>query len=189
MPWQRQMMSPYLLPAELPETELRELADFALSFARRQNFDLFATLAEINATIHADFAYVCGSTHVETTPFEVYDRRQGVCQDFTNLLICLSRLLGIPARYRVGYIYTGVDHRNTAQSQASHAWAELYLPEIGWRGFDPTNGSLAGADHVRVACGRNHRDASPTSGTIFVGGGGETLDVSVQVALVESAKD
>lgn len=185
MPWQRQMMSPYLLPPELPESELRELADYALSFARRQNFDLLETLTDLNETIHAEYAYVTGSTHIETTAFEVYLRRRGVCQDFTNLLICLARLLGIPARYRIGYVHTGRDAANTAQGEASHAWAELYLPEVGWRGFDPTNGSLAGADHVRVACGRHFRDASPTSGTIYAGGGGETLEVQVEVVLLD----
>jgi transglutaminase-like putative cysteine protease/predicted glutamine amidotransferase len=181
MPWQRQMMNPYLLPLELPEEQLRELSAYAMSFAQRQDFDLLETLVEMNATIHADYAYVSGSTSVETTPFEVYGSRRGVCQDFTNLLICLARLLNIPARYRTGYIFTGADYDNKVQSEASHAWAELYIPEVGWRGFDPTNGCLTGGDHVRVACGRSYRDAAPTGGTIYAGGGGETLGVSVRV--------
>ena len=88
----------------------------------------------------------------------------------------------MPARYRVGYIYTGADYENKIQSEASHAWVEVYLPWAGWRGYDPTNGCLANLDHVRVAVGRNYRDATPTSGTIFKGGEGETLSVSVKVA-------
>jgi transglutaminase-like putative cysteine protease len=104
-----------------------------------------------------------------------------VCQDFANLFICLARLMGVPARYRVGYIYTGGGYENKIQSDASHAWAEVYLPWLGWRGFDPTNGVTASLDHVRVACGRNYRDATPTSGTIFRGGGVEKLTVNVRV--------
>jgi transglutaminase-like putative cysteine protease/predicted glutamine amidotransferase len=181
MPWQRQMMLPYLLPPELPESQLRELSEFAMSFAERQDFDLMETLADINATIFHDFAYAPASTTLATTPFDVYVNRHGVCQDFANLFICLSRLLGVPARYRVGYIHTGADYENKLQSEASHAWLELYLPWVGWRGFDPTNGCLANQDHVRVAAGRNYRDATPTSGTIFKGGKGETLKVNVQV--------
>lgn len=181
MPWQRQMMNPYLLPPELPESQLKELSGYAMSFAQRQNHDLIATLKDINLTIYRDFAYVSQSTTNETTPFEVYVNRVGVCQDFANLFICLARLLGVPARYRVGYIYTGANYENKIQSDASHAWAELYLPRVGWRGFDPTNGILVGLDHIRVATGRNYRDATPTSGTIFQGGGGETLRVAVRV--------
>lgn len=181
MPWQRQMMLPYLLPPELPESQLRELSEFAMSFAERQDFDLMETLADINATIFHDFAYAPQSTTLATTPFDVYVNRHGVCQDFANLFICLARLLGVPARYRVGYIHTGADYENQLQSEASHAWLELYLPWVGWRGFDPTNGCLANQDHVRVAAGRNYRDATPTSGTIFKGGKGEILAVNVQV--------
>jgi transglutaminase-like putative cysteine protease/predicted glutamine amidotransferase len=185
MPWHRQMMSPYLLPPELPEAELRALSDYAMSFARRWDGDLIDTLSDINAGINRDYAYVPGVTSVETTPYEVFSQRRGVCQDFAQLFICLARLLSIPARYRTGYIYTGGDYANQAQSEASHAWIEVYIPELGWRGFDPTNGSLAGADHVRVAAGRHYRDAAPTSGTIYAGGGSEVLRVSVRVEAVD----
>ena len=71
------------------------------------------------------------------------------------------------------------------QSEASHAWAELYIHGLGWRGFDPTNGCMVSTDHVRVACGRNYRDATPTSGTIYKGGGRETLSVEVRVEVLE----
>ena len=181
MPWQRQILDPFLLPPELPETELAELADYAMSFVERNDYDLLDTLLDINRTIHDEYAYIQGATTVFTTAFEVYVNRRGVCQDFTNLMICLARLLGVPARYACGYIYTGPRGDNQVQSEASHAWVQVYLPQLGWKGFDPTNGILTQTDHVRVAIGRNYLDATPTSGTIFVGGGGETLSVDVKV--------
>jgi transglutaminase-like putative cysteine protease len=181
MPWQRQVLDPFLLPPELPETELAELAEYAMSFVKRNEYDLLDTLLDMNQTIYKEYKYTQGATTVFTTPFEVYVNRRGVCQDFTNLMICLARLLGVPARYVCGYIYTGPKAANTAQSEASHAWVQLYLPQVGWKGFDPTNGILTQTDHVRVAVGRNYLDATPTSGTIFVGGGGETLSVDVRV--------
>lgn len=182
MPWQRQMMSPYLLPPELPESQLRDLTEFATSFVERNDQDLLDTLLDLNETIYRDFTYASGSTRLDTTPWDVFVTRTGVCQDFANLFICAARLLDIPARYRVGYIYTGGNYENKIQSEASHAWLEVYLPWAGWRGFDPTNGCLANLDHVRVACGRNYRDATPTGGTIFRGGGGERLEVYVRVS-------
>jgi transglutaminase-like putative cysteine protease/predicted glutamine amidotransferase len=181
MPWQRQVLDPFLLPPELAETELAELAEYAMSFVNRNDSDLLDTLLDINQTIFREYKYMQGSTTLFTTPFEVYVNRRGVCQDFTNVMICLARLLGVPARYVCGYVYTGANAANTAQSEASHAWVQLYLPQVGWKGFDPTNGILTQTDHVRVAVGRNYRDATPTSGTIFVGGGGETLSVDVKV--------
>jgi transglutaminase-like putative cysteine protease len=181
MPWQRQVLQPFLLPPELPETELGELVEYAMTFVDRNDFDLLDTLLDINGTIFSDYKYQQGSTTVATTPFEVYVQRHGVCQDFTNLFICLARLLGIPARYTCGYIYTGPKHDNRAQGEATHAWVQLYLPEVGWKGFDPTNGKLTQTEHIRVAVGRNYLDATPTGGTIYVGGGGETLTVEVTV--------
>lgn len=184
MPWQRQMMMPYLLPPELPETQLRELTHYAMSFVERNDYNLLKTIEDINTSIYNDFQYVSGSTTKNTTPFEVYASRKGVCQDFANLFICLARLLSIPARYRMGYIFTGANYANKIQSEASHAWAEVYLPYLGWRGFDPTNGCRASQEHVRVASGRNYIDATPTSGTIYKGGGQEKLKVKVKMTEV-----
>ena len=181
MPWQRQMMMPYLLPQELPESQLLELTEYAMGFVERNDSHLLRTVEDINLSIYRDYAYMPGTTELGTTPFDVYTARRGVCQDFANLFICLARLLSIPARYRMGYIYTGANYVNKIQSDASHAWAEVYLPYVGWRGFDPTNGCAVAQDHIRVACGRNYGDATPTSGTIYRGGGAESLSIDVKV--------
>ncbi len=123
---------------------------------------------------------VPGSTKLETTPYEVYVSKRGVCQDFANLFICLARLLGIPARYVCGYVYTGNTGIAPSRSDASHAWLQLYIPEVGWRGFDPTNGVLASFNHIRVAYGRHYRDAAPTSGTLY-SSAMESMTIDVQV--------
>jgi transglutaminase-like putative cysteine protease/predicted glutamine amidotransferase len=181
MPWQRHMLGPYLLPPELPESQLVELHEYAMSFVQRNGYDLIDSLLDMNLSLYKDYEYKQNTTTLATTPFDTYVSRHGVCQDFTNLFLCLSRLLGIPARYVCGYLYTGPKAENRAMAEATHAWAQVYLPEAGWKGFDPTNGVLTQTDHVRVAVGRNYLDATPTSGTIFVGGGRETLAVSVTV--------
>jgi transglutaminase-like putative cysteine protease len=184
MPWEQMMLSPYLAPVELPETQLRELFDYAMSFVEHNHHDLMETLFAINLTLFREYKYLPGSTRLETTPYEVFVNKKGVCQDFANLFICLARLLGIPARYVCGYVYTGNTGSDRAQSDASHAWLQLYIPNIGWKGFDPTNGVLASTNHIRVAYGRHYRDATPTSGTLY-SSAQETMTIDVQV--VESA--
>jgi transglutaminase-like putative cysteine protease/predicted glutamine amidotransferase len=185
MPWQRIMLEPFLLPPELPETQLDELVDYAMRFVVRNDGDLLDTLLDLNEAIHHEYDYTVGATTLATTAFDVYARKQGVCQDFANLFICLARLMGVPARYVCGYLFTGPKDENKAQAQASHAWVQVYLPEVGWRGLDPTNGVVTRTAHVRVAVGRNYVDATPTSGTIYVGGGTETLSVHVEVDAIE----
>ncbi|MDX1567068.1 MAG: transglutaminase family protein [Longimicrobiales bacterium] len=186
MPWEHQVLFPYLLPPELPAFQLQELTEYARTFSVRNGSDLFWTLRDICQTLKREYSYTPYSTDLETTPYEVYQTRQGVCQDFANLFICLARLNHVPARYRVGYLYTGGRYENEVQSEASHAWAEVYLPWVGWTGFDPTNGILTDLDHVRVARGRNYRDATPTSGIIYEGGGAESLEVDVKVVQLSS---
>ncbi len=162
LPWQRNQLAPYLLPPELPESELGDLTDYAMSFVRRNDDDLFDTLMDVNQTIFEEYRYVPGSTHLGTTAYQVHAVRQGVCQDFANLFICMMRLLGVPARYVCGYVYTGPRSSPPhPHAEASHAWVQVYLPEVGWVGFDPTNGILTQTDHVRVAVGRAYADATP----------------------------
>lgn len=184
MPWDRIMMQAYLIPTELPESELRELSAYALSFVKRNNHNVYEVLNDINRTIYQDYTYSSGSTSLATTAYEVYVNHRGVCQDFANLFICLARLLNIPARYRTGYVYTAADYENQLQGDASHAWLEVFLPYIGWQGFDPTNYCLAEKNHIRLACGRTFSDTAPTSGTIYRGGGLEDLFIDVKVILL-----
>ncbi|HVS38165.1 MAG TPA: transglutaminase family protein [Gemmataceae bacterium] len=180
MPWELKMLQPYLTPPELPETQLVELYDYAMSFVERNNRDLMETLFDGNLTLFREFQYLPGSTSLETTPYQVFANKKGVCQDFANIFITMARLLGIPARYVCGYIYTGNTGESRARSDASHAWVQLYIPNIGWKAFDPTNGVLPRTDHVRVAYGRHYRDTAPTAGTLYTPAA-ETLRVEVEV--------
>ncbi|WP_437731563.1 transglutaminase family protein [Sorangium sp. So ce1335] len=182
-PWEQAMIAPYVRPVELPEHQLQELFRHAMSFVARNDADLMETLFDINLTLFREYQYAPGSTDLSTTPHDVFVNRRGVCQDFANLFICLARLLGVPARYVCGYIYTGNVGTTRAGSDATHAWVQLYLPNIGWKGFDPTNGVLTSVDHVRVGHGGNTMDVTPTAGTLYTPAT-ETMTVDVTVSEV-----
>jgi transglutaminase-like putative cysteine protease len=186
MPRERLVLGPYLQSEELPDTQVEELFEYAMSFVRAADDDLMEALFAINLAIFRDFEYVPGSTSLSTTPYDIFESRRGVCQDFANLFITLARLIRVPARYVCGYLYTGnADNPQAAGSRApsdaTHAWVQLYLPNIGWKGFDPTNGVLPKMDHVRLAVGRFWRDTAPLEGTIFGEPVKETLEAAVEV--------
>jgi transglutaminase-like putative cysteine protease len=180
MPWEQKMLTPYLTSQELPDTQLREIFDYAMSFVEKNNRDLMETLFAINLALFREYKYAPGTTNHATTAFDVLCNKQGVCQDFSNLFICMARLLAIPARYVWGYIYTGNVGQSRASSDATHAWVQLYIPNVGWKDFDPTNGVLPRTDHVRVGVGRNYRDAAPITGTLY-SPANEMLKVDVEV--------
>lgn len=158
-----------------------EVAAYAWSFAQRNRLDVLETAFDINMTLFREFQYRPGTTTVSTPTVEFLRTRQGVCQDFASLFISLARHLQIPARYVCGYL----NPRATSgeRPEATHAWVQLFLPGIGWRDFDPTNGALPTDAHVLLACGPSYRDAAPIWGTLYSPAMvKETMSVVVSVA-------
>ena len=106
--------------------------------------------------------------------------KRGVCQDFSHVMIGALRSLGLAARYVSGYLRSGSDHQG---AEASHAWVGVFVPEVGWIDFDPTNDVWPDTDHVTVAWGRDYGDVTPMKG-IALGGGNQKVDVEVRVQAI-----
>lgn len=136
--------------------------------------------------VHREFVYQPASTNVHTTMREVLQARRGVCQDFAHTMIGLCRALKIPARYVSGYIYNG-PRDQLRGAQASHAWAEVFLPGLGWRGLDPTNDGQPDGRYVKIAVGRDYADVSPLRGT-YRGTPERKMSVDVLVTALEPAQ-
>ena len=140
---------------------------------------VFGRATALMQWIFREFRYEPGVTNVNTHLEEAFRMRHGVCQDFTHVLLGLCRSIGIPARYASGYLYNGP--RDTlVGAQASHAWAEIYLPAAGWIGFDPTNNTLADERYVKISVGRDYEDVAPVRGS-YQGTGHCRMEVHVEV--------
>jgi transglutaminase-like putative cysteine protease len=147
---------------------------------------------ELTARMHSDLRYETASTDINTPALEALAQQRGVCQDFAHILLACLRSLGLPARYVSGYLLTQPPpgQARLVGSDASHAWASVYLPELathacqGWLDLDPTNNRTGwaspGLDYVRLAVGRDFADVSPLRG-VLQGGGAHTLEVAVTV--------
>ncbi|WP_411827002.1 transglutaminase family protein [Luteolibacter sp. AS25] len=145
---------------------------------------VFEKTSAIMRWIYTEFTYEPGSTDVNTHLEQAFNGRKGVCQDFAHIMIGMCRALGIPARYTSGYIYTG-EGNDLVGSQASHAWCEVYLPEDGWVGFDPTNAVLADDRYIKIAVGRDYEDVAPIRGT-YRGSADCKMEVTVNVKRLET---
>ncbi len=130
----------------------------------------------ILALINDKFTYKKGVTTAASPITELLEKGEGVCQDFTHLMIGLARALGIPARYVSGLVHP--DKERFRGFTQTHAWCELYFPSAGWVGFDPTNNCIVGANFIKVAVGRDYRDVPPNRG-VYRGKATETIDVQV----------
>jgi transglutaminase-like putative cysteine protease len=102
----------------------------------------------------------------------------GSCRDFALLFMEAARCLGLASRFVSGYLYAPL---MVDQIGSTHAWAEVYLPGAGWKGFDPTIGKIVGTDHIAVAVARLPESVPPIAGS-YAGAADSTLDVGVWVS-------
>lgn len=141
---------------------------------------------DLMGRIHAEFVFDPESTTVATPVAEVLAARRGVCQDFAHLGLACLRSLGLAARYVSGYLETlpPPGQPRLTGADASHAWLAVYVPDLGWTDFDPTNDLIPAGRHVTVAWGRDYDDVTPLKGVVL-GGGPHALQVSVDVMPLE----
>jgi transglutaminase-like putative cysteine protease len=164
----------------LRETPLTAPNTAIVDFAHAATAKESATLGRLHAllgALHDRMIFDTDATHAATTAAEAFDHGKGVCQDFAHLFVSCARTLGAPARYASGYYL-----RSDGDAQAAgHAWAEAYVEDLGWVGFDPAHGVSPGERHVRLAIALDYLSAAPIRGA-RVGGSGETMEVAVRVA-------
>ncbi|MDR3723434.1 MAG: transglutaminase family protein [Terracidiphilus sp.] len=171
--------SEMLLPSTFAvETPALVLLAKQLDVVRRD--DPLMLVQELNHRLFEYFDYEPRSTRVDSPIDEAIVNGKGVCQDFAHTMIALLRHVGIPARYVSGYLYRSREDHDRSTPDATHAWLEAFLPQLGWVGFDPTNNLVAHHRHIRTAVGRDYADVPPTHG-IFRGKTSSELYVAVQV--------
>ncbi len=158
------------------DATLRSFADEIAARAGDNRIDLMHAVMD---GIRERMRFEVDATDTGTSAIEAFTHRHGVCQDFAHVFIAAVRHLGIPARYTSGYMLR-VDELNKEQP-AGHAWAETLIEDLGWVGFDPTNGISPTDAYVRVAVGLDYLDAAPVRGARY-GGDGETLAVKVSIS-------
>jgi transglutaminase-like putative cysteine protease len=158
-----------------PDDAIREFAD---EIHGKGDTPPLPLMHAILRALNTEIIFDPKPTQTTTTAAQAFALKRGVCQDLTHVFISASRYLGMPARYVGGHFKRG---DGVVQQEAGHAWAEVFIPDLGWVAFDPTNGISATDAHVRVAVGLDYLGASPVRGTRF-GGGGEHLKVAVAVA-------
>jgi transglutaminase-like putative cysteine protease len=152
-----------------------DIAAFAAAARNGDGSDPLKVLHRLLERLHERMERDPDPTYVATAAAEAFARKHGIVSDFAHVFITASRSLGIPARYVGGYFCRDDDTRN-----AGHAWAEVFVPDLGWVAFDAAIGICATDVYARVAVGLDHLGAAPLRGMRY-GGGEETLAVDVRV--------
>lgn len=155
------------------------LRNFIEDLKPRNGMRLGALADRMLGLIDERFMYKKGITTAASPITDLLEHGQGVCQDFTHLMIGLARALKIPARYVSGLLHPNAGSEDLRGFTQTHAWCELFFPATGWIGFDPANNCVARANFVKVAIGRDYRDVPPNKG-LYRGKSSESIDVAVR---------
>jgi transglutaminase-like putative cysteine protease len=172
----------YLLPSPMIG-RVDQVGEFAHDLMRPAR-SVDEVIVDLLERISSGFAYVSGSTTVTTTLPEVIAAREGVCQDFAHLAVASLRSIGLAARYVSGYLETQPPpgKPRAIGADASHAWASVFAPGVGWVDFDPTNHKFVDDSYIVAAVGRDYSDVPPLKGVIFTESTKNTMKVSVDMA-------
>ncbi len=165
----------------LRSTDLTEMTPTMATFMRELRSeagdDVLGYLHALMMRINEHMTFDPDPTNSGTSAAEAFTGKRGVCQDYAHIFIACARAGGVPARFVSGHFYR---EDGASTQQAGHAWAEAFVPNLGWVGFDPANAICTTDAHARVAIGLDYLGAAPVRGTRY-GGGMETLSVEVKV--------
>jgi transglutaminase-like putative cysteine protease len=180
---ERVNLEPYLLPVFVADQPL--LSAWLRPFWQPgQVMQTYVLLDTLNKAIAGGFAYEQREQPGVQTPATTLNKHSGSCRDFATLFIEACRNLGLAARFVSGYLCS----TPVTQGQgATHAWSEVYLPGVGWKGFDPTSGQVVGNDHIAVAVSRHPERVPPVSGSFLAATPQSPLmRVAVQVVEIQA---
>lgn len=173
------LLLPYMQLADKETIEL--LNTFVANiYKTNEHLETYTLLQRLSKYIYQSLTYNVREEPGVQSVKETLQLGSGSCRDFALLFMEAAKCLGLASRFVSGYLYAPLMY---AQIGSTHAWAEVYLPGAGWKGFDPTIGDIAGSDHIPVAVARLADSVAPISGS-FSGIADSTLDVGVWVTLI-----
>jgi transglutaminase-like putative cysteine protease len=150
-------------------TPLTALPEATIPAAWEYRYDrpLLDYVQFLTREVYSRMTYQAAVTTTYTRADELLANPQGVCQDYSHLMLGVLRHYRVPCRYVSGYLNQGEQLVGATQL---HAWVEVLIPGLGWTGFDPTNNLLADQHHIKIAHGRDYTDCPPLRGHINPGG-------------------
>ncbi|MCF2491301.1 transglutaminase family protein [Dyadobacter sp. CY347] len=169
----------YLIPYLDKTDATQQVEQFARKIAAHVNYATIPFLVEMSQYISQNFVYQHREYGNAYPPDDTLRDRSGSCREFARLFIGACRSLGIAARFVSGYLYG-----NPQQAHELHAWAEVFLPGAGWRGFDPTEGKAVINNHISMGTSADYDQLAPVMGS-FLGYTTSRLSTNVDIQLLQ----
>ncbi|MBW4659941.1 MAG: transglutaminase family protein [Drouetiella hepatica Uher 2000/2452] len=140
-----------------------------------------AFLNELNQRIYKNCGYGMRETGSPLPPGITWRSKQGSCRDYAVLFMEVCRAVGIASRFVSGYQEGDPD----SSDRHLHAWAEVYLPGAGWRGYDPTHGLVVSDRHIPLIASASAEDTAPVSGKLKTLGVNSSMRYELFIKLIQ----
>ncbi len=174
----KKVVHPYMIPTDPSGL----MSDWCSKFWRKgEQLQTYTLLEHLCHEIYETMAYRVREEPGVQTVTETLTNRTGSCRDFAHLFIETCRNLKLAVRFVSGYLYAAPSANDFG---STHAWAEVFIPGAGWKGFDPTTGNIVGSEHFSTAVSRLPVLVPPIEGS-FLGAGGSKMDVGVWVSKLQ----
>ncbi len=175
---ERAELVPFLKPVY--PADQTAVQDWLMGLGLQRPMETFTLLDRLNREIAGRFFYQMREEPGVQPPALTLARNSGSCRDFAALFLEACRHLGLASRFVSGYLYSPAAEAGIG---STHAWAEVYLPGAGWKGFDPTGGEVTGNRHIGVAAASHPEAVPPVAGSFLgVSGREPVLSVAVRVS-------
>lgn len=178
-PLESAMVNAYLT-MQYPD-ELSGLREWLQAHFSPQSDDAEGSALALAQAVHSAIRYRRRMEKGVQSPQQTLQLGSGSCRDMATLLMEVSRASGLAARFASGYLHAAASLTGNA---STHAWVEVYLPQLGWRGFDPTMGKMVDARHIVTGVSHHPRGVMPVSGT-FEGSAADFVELHVAVRTQE----
>jgi transglutaminase-like putative cysteine protease len=175
----RAVLAPFMAPAT---EDIHGLMPWVRGQIGAAGEPAMAFLLRLTRVIHENFEYLAREAEGVQSPARTLSLRSGTCRDYAWLMVEALRHLGYAARFVTGYLYSPAAAQ-VRGAGATHAWVQVFLPDLGWLEFDPTNGVAESPDLIPIAVARTPDEAAPISGLISGDPGFSRLSVRVDVRL------
>jgi transglutaminase-like putative cysteine protease len=174
-PEDKVVLAPYMVSGHPVSSALTQWV--ATVWQPGEKIQTYTLLQRLGIRIQQTLAYQLREEPGVQSATDTLSRGTGSCRDSAYLFMEAARVLGFAARFVSGYLHAPP---STVNFGATHAWAEVFLPGAGWKGFDPSIGAIVGTDHIAVAVARLPESVPPVAGA-FIGPPGASLNVGVWV--------
>jgi transglutaminase-like putative cysteine protease len=147
--------------------------------------DAECVMIQLGALVHRAIKYQRRNAKGVQRPAESLELGSGSCRDMATLMMDAARVRGFSARFASGYLDCPASEAGRA---SMHAWAEIYLPTLGWRGYDPTLGEPTSLKHLVVGVSNHPRGVMPVSG-MFTGDSSDYIEMTASVKIEKLPAD